>query len=91
MQVHYGNDNVLIRHYPKNDSERKFNRETAANAVFDFVVQEWIDLDSIERVLNGRKKAFPEILLLGLIKLCRRHHLCLGFRMEANWLHPRAA
>ena len=91
MQVHYCNDRVLIRHNPKNDTERELHRETATNAIFDFVVQERIDLNSVESVLNGRKEAFSEILLLGLVKLCRRHHLCLGFRMEANRLHPSAA
>jgi len=38
MQVHHGNDRVLIRHYSKDDTERKFHRETATNAIFDFVV-----------------------------------------------------
>lgn len=91
MQVHHCDDHVLVRRNPKNDTERELHRKTASNAIFCFVVQERIDLDSVERVLNGRKEPFSEILLLGLVKLCRRHHLCLGFRMEANRFHPSAA
>jgi hypothetical protein len=91
MQVHHSNDDVRVRHDPKNDTERECHRETATNAVFDFVVQERIDLDSVESVLNGRKEPFSEVLLLGLVKRCRRHHLSLGFGMEANRFHPSAA
>ena len=90
MQVHHSNDDVLVRHDLKNDPERERHRETATNAVFDFLVQDRVDLDSVESVLNGRKEAFSEILLLGLVKLCRRHHLSLGFGMEANRFHPSA-
>ncbi|OGW35712.1 MAG: hypothetical protein A2010_18690 [Nitrospirae bacterium GWD2_57_9] len=41
-------------------------------------------MDSIDCVLNGRQKSFSEILLFGLVKPCRRQHLCLGFRMEPD-------
>jgi len=91
MQVHHCNDRVLIRHNPKNDCERERHREAAPNAVFGFAVQERVDLDSVEGVLNGRKKPLTEIFLLGLVKLCRRQHLSIGFGMEANRYHPSAA
>jgi len=75
MLVHHCDDHVVIRHYSKNDTERKRHRETTTNAIFDFVIQVRVNLDSIEGILNRGKEPFPEILLLGLIKLCRQQHL----------------
>ena len=91
MQVHHRDNYVLIRHNPKNDTERERRCETATNAIFDFVVQKRVDLDSVEGILNGRQETLSEILLLGLIKHRRRHHLRFGFGMEANRFHPSAA
>jgi len=91
MQMHHCDDYVLIRHDPKNNTERERHRKAATNAIFDFVVQERIDLDSVESVLNGRKETLSEILLLLLVKHSSRHHLSISFGMEANRYHPSAA
>jgi hypothetical protein len=91
MEVHHCDNLVLLRLDPKNDSAGERHRKTAANAIFDFMIEERVDLDSVESVLNRREEAFAEILLLALVKPGRRNQLDLGFRMEANRFHPSAA
>ena len=90
MQVHHGDDNILIRLDPKQDPEGEGACQAATNVALDESVQERVDLNSVKGVLNGDEKPPAQLRLLGLVVCRRLHHPGFGLGMEPDRLHPSA-
>jgi len=56
MEMHHRHDDNLIGVNSKHDPEREGPRQATTNITVNNGIQEWVDLDSVQRILNHRQE-----------------------------------